>query len=155
MKRLTEFQQTLKAIDEWQPTENEQKWVDEYFGPPLTENQIYEMHLRHHLHLTEDEKGDGFHKTTKENKRNTSKDLLPKSLMPIFDESTDLKIKWKLFCKTLWWSKFVKHIDEIDESIWNIGESLLKQGVKVRKSPLIDYERSAKQREIILTNKES
>lgn len=149
LKRMTDFQQTLKMIDSWEPTEKEKKWIKENIGEPLNEKQIYDMNLRFHLHLTPDEKGEGF-KKTKVNKGNTSKSLLPKSLMPLFDESTDLKTKWKLFCKTLWWTKYVRHI-EVDESIWDLGEKLLERGVKTRKTPLIDYVESVHQRRIILT----
>lgn len=144
---MTDFQQTLKIIDSWEPTEKEKMWVKEYIGEPLTEKQIYDMNLRFHLHLTPDEKGEGF-KATKPNKGNTSKSLLPKSLMPLLDDSTDLKTKWKLFCKTLWWCHNVRHI-EVDESIWDLGEKLLSLYPNGRKSIMIDVKESIKHRTII------
>lgn len=149
---MTNFQRVISDIENYKYTEKEQKWVEDYIGLPLTESQIYDMNLRFHLHLAPDEKGEGF-KKTKDNKRNTSKSLLPKSLMPLLEESTDLKTKWKLLCKTLWWSKFVRHI-EVDDVIWDIGEKLLKRGVKTRKSILIDVKESIRQRKIILNNEE-
>lgn len=152
MTELTEFQQTLKTIDKWEPTEKEKQWIKENIGEPLTESQKYDMHLRFHLHLSEDEKGEGFKKTTKENKRNTAKSLLPKSLMPLLEPLTndkaDLKKKWKLFSKLLWWSKYVRHI-EVDESIWDIGEKLLALYPNGRKSMLIDVKESIKHRAVI------
>lgn len=145
----TEFQDKLINICSGDSTFSkvEQKWVDEYFGPPLTENQIYEMHLRHHLHLTEDEKGEGFKKFTKENKRNTSKDL-PKSFACLYDESTDLKKLWKTYCKLIWWHRLYNK--PVEEKWWNYGENLLKRGVKTRKTPLIDYVESVKHHRIVL-----
>lgn len=150
-RRLTEFQQTLKTINEWQPTEDELAFIDEYFGQPLTENQIYDMNLRNHLHLTNDEKGEGF-KITKENKRNTSKGELPKSLMPLLEpivnDKADLKKRWSLFSKFLWWSKFVRHI-EVNENMWDIGEKLLALYPNGRKAIMIDVRESIKHRAII------
>lgn len=143
----TDFQQAISDIENYKYTEDEQQWVKENIGEPLTESQIYNMNLRFHLHLTPDEKGEGF-KKTKENKRNASKDLLPKSLMPLFNDSTDLKTKWKLFCKTLWWCHNVRHI-EVDESIWDIGERLLAEYPNGRKSISIDAKESIKHRTII------
>lgn len=144
---MTDFQQTLKDIDDWMPTEAEQLWIKDNIGESLTEKQKKEMYQRFHLHLTEDEKGEGL-KKMKPNKRNTSKSLLPKSLMPLFDESTDLKTRWRLFCKTLWWAKFVRHI-EVDPTIWDLGEKLLALYPNGRKSILIDVKESIKHRTII------
>ncbi len=153
---MTKFQQTLKTIYEinkWEPTEKEQQWIKDNIGEPLTESQIYDMNLRFHLHLTEDEKGDGI-KKTKPNKRNTSKSVLPKSLMPLLEPLTndkaDLKKKWSLFSKFLWWSKFVRHID-VEDYIWDIGEKLLALYPNGRKSISIDVKESIKHR-TILTN---
>lgn len=145
--QTTDFQQAISDIENYKYTEDEQQWIKENIGEPLTESQIYDMNLRFHLHLTPDEKGEGF-KKTKENKRNTSKDLLPKSLMPLLEESTDLKTKWRLFCKTLWWCHNVRHI-EVDESIWDIGEKLLAEYPNGRKAISIDVKESIKHRTII------
>jgi len=142
----TDFQRVISDIENYKYTEDEQKWVEEHIGLPLTEKQIYDMGLRYHLHLAPDEKGEGFHKT-KENKRNTSKSL-PKSLMPLLDDNTDLKTKWKLFCKTLWWCHNVRHI-EVDPAIWDIGERLLAEYPNGRKSIMIDVKESIKHRTII------
>jgi len=143
----TDFQRVISDIENYKYTEDEQKWVEEHIGLPLTKEQIYDMGLRYHLHLAPDEKGEGFHKT-KENKRNTSKSLLPKSLMPLLDNNTDLKTKWKLFCKTLWWCHNVRHI-EVDPAIWDIGERLLAEYPNGRKSIMIDVKESIKHRTII------
>lgn len=143
----TDFQCVIKDIENYKYTEDEQQFVNENFGPPLTESQIYDMNLRFHLHLTPDEKGEGF-KKIKLNKGNTSKSLLPKSLMPLFDDNTDLKTKWKLFCKTLWWCNNVRHI-EVDPVIWDIGEKLLAEYPNGRKSISIDAKESIKHRTII------
>lgn len=145
----TEFQNKLIKICSGDLTfsKDEQQFVDEYFGQPLTESQIKDMYQRFHLHLAEDEKGEGFRKV-KDNKRNTSKDLLPKSLMPLFEESTDLKTKWKLFSKTLWWCHNVRHI-EVDSAIWDLGEKLLAEYPNGRKSISIDVKESIKHRTII------
>lgn len=149
--RMTEFQQTLKTIDNWEPTEKEKQWIKENIGEPLTEQQIEDMNQRFHLHLNEDEKGEGF-RVTKQNKGNTSKSLLPKSFMPLLEPLTndkaDLKKKWSLFSKLLWWSKYVRHI-EVDEIIWDIGEKLLALYPNGRKSMLIDVKESIKHRAII------
>lgn len=145
--RMTNFQRVISDIENYEYNEDEQKWVEDYIGLPLTESQIYDMNLRFHLHLAPDEKGEGF-KKTKLNKRNTSKSLLPKSLMPLLEESTDLKTKWKLLCKTLWWSKFVRHI-EVDDVIWDIGERLLAEYPNGRKSISIDVKESIKHRTVI------
>ena len=142
----TDFQRVISDIENYKYTEDEQKWVEEHIGLPLTKEQIYDMGLRYHLHLAPDEKGEGFHKT-KENKRNTSKSL-PKSLMPLLDNNTDLKTKWKLFCKTLWWCQNVRHI-EVDPAIWDIGERLLAEYPNGRKSIMIDVKESIKHRTII------
>lgn len=147
LTQMTDFQQTLKTIDEWQPTENEKEWIHEYIGEPLTESQIYDMNLRFHLHLAEDEKGEGF-KVSKPNKRNASKDL-PKSFNCLFDESTDLKKLWKTYCKLLWW-KNLYHLP-VEEKWWDFGQKLLDKGVKTRKTPLIDYVESVNRRQIVLT----
>jgi len=144
---MTGYQIVISDIENYEFTENEKKWIKEYIGETLTENQIYDMNLRFHLHLTEDEKGEGFRKV-KENKRNTSKSLLPKSLMPLLDDNTDLKTKWKLFCKTLWWCHFVRHI-EVDPAIWDLGERLLAEYPNGRKAMLIDVKGSIKHRTII------
>jgi hypothetical protein len=153
MRQLTEFQDKLIKICSGESTfsKEEQVFFDEHFGQPLTENQIYDMNLRFHLHLKEDEKGDGF-KVTKQNKRNTSKDSLPKSLMPLLEplsnDKADLKKKWSLFSKFLWWSKFVRHI-EVDENMWDIGEKLLALYPNGRKAIMIDVRESIKHRTII------
>lgn len=144
---LTNFQRAISDIENYKYTEEEQKWVEDYIGLPLTESQIYDMNLRFHLHLAPDEKGEGF-KKTKENKGNTSKSLLPKSLMPLLDDNTDLKTKWKLFCKTLWWCHNVRHI-EVDPVIWDIGERLLVEYPNGRKAIMIDVPESIKHRTII------
>jgi len=145
--QMTDFKRVIYDIENYKYTEDEQQWIKENIGCPLTEKQIYDMNLRFHLHLSEDEKGEGFHKV-KENKRNTSKSLLPKSLMPLLDESTDLKTKWKLFCKTLWWCHNVRHI-EVDPEIWDIGEKLLAEYPNGRKPIMIDVKSSIKHRTII------
>lgn len=150
---LTDFQKVISDIENYKYTEKEQQWIEEHIGLPLTESQIYDMNLRFHLHLTPDEKGEGF-KKTKDNKRNTSKDLLPKSLMPLLDEATPLKKRWSLFCKTLWWCHFVRHI-EVDESIWNLGEKLLAEYPNGRKAIMIDVKESIRQRQIILNQQEN
>lgn len=147
--RMTNFQQTLKMIEEWQPTENEKQWIKDNIGEPLTESQKYDMALRFHLHLTPEEKGEGF-KSTKPNMRNTSKSGLPKSFNCLFDESTDLKKLWKTYCKLLWWHHLYNK--PVADNWWDYGESLLKKGVKTRKTPLIDYVESVKHRQIILTD---
>ena len=151
----TEFQNKLIKICSGDLTfsKDEQKWIEDNIGLPLTEEQKYNMNLRFHLHLAPDEKGEGF-KKTRDNKRNTSKSLLPKSLMPLLDESTDLKTKWKLLCKTLWWCKFVRHI-EVDESIWDLGEKLLAEYPNGRKAIMIDVKESIRQRQIILNQQEN
>ena len=145
--QMTDFQRVISDIENYRYTEDEQQWIEKYIGLPLTENQIYDMNLRFHLHLTPDEKGEGF-KKIKENKRNTSKSLLPKSLMPLLDDSIDLKTRWKLFCKTLWWAKYVRHI-EVDPAIWCIGERLLAEYPNGRKAIMIDVKSSIKHRTII------
>lgn len=142
---LTDFQKVIKDIENYKYTEDEQKFVDEYFGPPLTEEQKYDMHLRHHLHLTPDEKGEGF-KKTKETKPRRS---LPKSFNCLYDETTDLKKLWKTYCKLLWWKHLYNH--PVEDQWWDYGEKLLERGVKTRKTPLIDYIESVHQRKIILT----
>lgn len=144
---MTDFQMVIKDIENYEYTEKEQQWIKDNIGEPLTKSQIYDMNLRFHLHLTEDEKGEGFRKF-KENKRNTSKDLLPKSLMPLLDEATPLKKKWSLFSKFLWWCHNVRHI-EVDENMWDIGEKLLALYPNGRKSISIDVKESIKHRTII------
>lgn len=144
---MTDYQIIISDIENYEYTEKEQKWIDEYIGLPLNEQQIRDMYQRFHLHLTDDEKGEGF-KKVKENKRNTSKSLLPKSLMPIFDEATPLKKRWSLLCRTLWWCHSVRHI-EVDESIWDIGERLLAEYPNGRKSIMIDVKESIHHRTII------
>lgn len=146
-RQMTDFQQAIYDIENYKYTEDEQKWIEDNIGLPLNEKQIRDMYQRFHLHLTPDEKGEGFHKT-KENKRNTSKSLLPKSLMPLLDAATPLKKKWSLFCKTLWWCKYVRHI-EVDESIWDIGERLLTEYPNGRKAIMIDVKESIRHRKII------
>lgn len=146
---MTDFQIVISDIENYQFTEEEQQWIKEYIGERLTEKQIYDMNLRHHLHLSEDEKGEGFYKT-KENKRNTST-LLPKSLMPLLepiDGSTDLKKRWSLLSKALWWASKVRHI-EVPEEIWNLREKLLALYPNGRKSISIDVEESIKHRFVI------
>lgn len=152
LSRMTDYQYVISDIVNYKYTEEEQKWIEDNIGPPLTENQIRDMYQRFHLHLSEDEKGEGF-KKTKENKRNTSKDLLPKSLMPLLDEATPLKKRWSLFCKTLWWCHLVRHI-EVDESIWNLGEKLLAEYPNGRKAIMIDVKESIRQRQIVLNQQE-
>lgn len=147
LNQMTDFQMVISDIENYKYTENEQKWVDEYIGPPLTENQIYDMNLRFHLHLTEDEKGEGFNKASKENKRNKSKGELPKSFSCLYDETTDLKKLWKTYCKLIWW-KNLYHLP-VEDKWWDYGEKLLKRGVKTRKTPLIDYVASVMGRRII------
>jgi len=144
---MTDYQIVISDIENYEFTEKENEWIKENIGEPLTESQIYDMNLRFHLHLSPDEKGEGF-KKTKENKRNTSKSLLPKSLMPLLDDNTDLKTKWKLFCKTLWWCHNVRHI-EVDPAIWDIGEKLLAEYPNGRKAIMIDVKESIKHRAII------
>lgn len=144
-KEMTSFQQTLKMIDSWEPTEKENEWIKENIGEPLTEKQIYDMKLRFHLHLTPDEKGEGFKKI----KVNKPRRSLPKSFNCLYDETTDLKKLWKTYCKLLWWKHLYNH--PVEDQWWDYGEKLLKRGVKTRKTPLIDYIESVHQRKIILT----
>ena len=143
MKRLTEFQQTLKAIDEWKPTKEEQAFIDEYF-PPLSEEQIKDMYYRHHIHLTNEEKGEGFHKTKEIVRRE-----LPKSFDCLYDERIDLKTLWKIYCKLIWWHNF--NHKTVEEKWWNYGEKLLKRGAKTRKAYYIDYPKSVMEHRIVLT----
>jgi len=145
--QMTDFQRVISDIENYKYTEDEQKWVEEYIGLPLTKEQIYDMCLRFHLHLAPEEKGEGF-KATKPNKGNTSKSLLPKSLMPLLDAATPLKKRWSLFCKTLWWCHNVRHI-EVDPAIWDIGERLLDEYPNGRKSISINVSESIKHRTII------
>lgn len=62
---MTNFQRVISNIENYKYTKEEQEWVDEYIGLPLTEKQKYGMHCRFHIHLTPDEKGEGFDKAKK------------------------------------------------------------------------------------------
>lgn len=143
----TEFQDKLIKICSGDSTftEKEQAFIDEYFGPPLTENQIRDMNYRHHLHLTEDEKGEGL----KAIKEHSVKRELPHSFDCLFDERIDLNNLWKIYCKLIWWHNF--NHKTVEEKWWNYGEKLLKRGPKTRRANYIDYVESVKQRRIILT----
>lgn len=143
LNQMTDYQCVIKDIENYKYTEDEKLFIDEQFGPPLTENQIYDMNLRFHLHLTKDEKGEGFNKASKKNKRNK----LPKSFSCLYDETTDLKKLWKTYCKLIWW-KNLYHLP-VEDKWWDYGEKLLKRGVKTRKTPLIDYVASVMERRII------
>lgn len=147
LNQMTDYQCVIKDIENYKYTEDEKLFIDEQFGPPLTKRQKYCMHLRHHLHLTEDEKGEGLNKASKENKRNKSKGELPKSFSCLYDETTDLKKLWKIYCKLIWW-KNLYHLP-VEDKWWDYGEKLLKGGVKTRKTPLIDYVASVMKRRII------
>lgn len=149
MRPLTKFQIVISDIENYEFTEKEKEWTKEYIGEHLTENQKYDMNLRFHLHLKDYEKGDGFHKSAKENKRNTSKGEFPKSFACLYDESTDLKKLWKTYCKLLWWHNLYNKT--VADKWWDYGEKLLERGAKTRKTPLIDYVESVHQRKIILT----
>ena len=151
--RQTDFQKVIANIENYEYTENEKQWVKEYIGLPLNQQQIRDMYQRFHLHLAEDEKGEGL-KVTKQNKRNTSKTLLPKSLMPLFDLTIPLKKRWSFLCKTLWWCHFVRHIEVADE-IWDIGEKLIAEYPNGRKAIMIDVKESILQRRIILNKEEA
>lgn len=142
---MTDFQRVIKDIENYKYTEKEQKWVAKYIGESLNEKQKYDMHLRFHLHLAPDEKGEGF-KVTRKTK---PKRDLPKSFDCLYDETTDLKKLWKTYCKLLWWKNLYHH--PVEEQWWDFGEKLLKRGIKTRKTPLIDYVESVRQRRIILT----
>lgn len=152
----TDFQERLIKIysGDLNFSKDEQAFIDEHFGPPLTEKQVYGLYCRYHIHLTPEEKGEGF-ETVKSNMRNAPKRGLPKSLRPILEPLTNdkdlLKKRWSLLSKTLWWHKFVRHKD-VDDNIWNIAEELLALYPNGRKSVLIDMENSIKQRTVIVKN---
>ena len=143
MKRLTEFQQTLKAIDEWKPTKEEQAFIDKYF-PHLSEAQIKNMYYRHQIHLTNEEKGEGLHKIKERERRE-----LPKAFDCLYDERTELNTLWKIYCKLIWWRNY--NHKTVEEKWWNYGEKLLKRGPKTRRTNHIDYPKSVMEHRIVLT----
>ena len=146
---MTDFQKVIYDIDNYKYTKEEQEWVDEYFGPPLTNKQIYGLYMRYHIHLKPDEKGEGFERK-QPILRNKTRGL-PKSFSCLYDETTDLKKLWKTYCRMLWWHHQI-YKKPVDDDWWDFGEKLLKRGVKTRKTPLIDYVESVHQRRIILTD---
>lgn len=137
--KMTDFQCVIKDIENYKYTEDEKLFIDEHFGPPLTKRQKYGMHLRHHLHLAEDEIGEGLN--VRLNKS------LPKSFNCLYDETTDLNKLWKIYCRLIWWKHL--HNYTIEESWWDYGERLLKRGAKTRKTHPIDYVASVMERRII------
>lgn len=131
-------------------SKDEQAFFDEYFGQPLTEKQLYGLYMRYHIHLKPDEMGEGFERK-QPILRNKPRGL-PKSFKPLLEPLTsdraDLKKRWSLYMKFLWWVEFVKHT-KVDENMWDIGEELLSLYPNGREAILIDIRESIKQRKII------
>jgi hypothetical protein len=152
LNQMTDFQVVISDIENYQYTKEEQRWVEEYIGLPLTSKQIYGMYCRYHIRLKPDEMGEGFERKSTNQIR--TKRGLPKSLRPLLDPSTDLKKRWSLLTRTLWWYKFVRHA-EVDDDVWDVAEEILAKYPNGRKSVLIDLRDSILQRKVVVKeNKE-
>lgn len=151
----TNFQRVISDIENYTFSREEQKFIDDHFGPTLTAKQIYGLYCRYHIHLKPDEIGEGFEKTRSNKPIITRKRGLPKSLQPILEplnDKTDLKKRWSLLSKVIWWYKFVKHKD-VDNEVWDIAEKLLALYPNGRKSVLINMVDSIKNRKVVVNEK--